>query len=157
MNESDLQEKPGKLHGSKTHRLQSPNHRPKSAYPRFAFKPSYTAKMTAELGADLATVIPQPLYMPLIPCCFHNAFPVSQKVSRLVLPLPVISTGLTFSVCIRDLMVSAGKKTKLYDTPAVAPARSCCQMGRDRPSIECGACRSILLLFQCLNALLTPS
>lgn len=29
----------------------------------------------------------------------------------------------------RDLMVSAGKKRKLYDMPAEAPATACCQRG----------------------------
>ena len=99
-------------------------------YPNPFFNPSYTAKIIAELGADLTTVIPQPLYKPLIPCCFHKAFPLSQKVSLFVTPRPVMSTGLTSSVCIRDLIVSAGKNMKLYDTPAVAPARSCCHSDR---------------------------
>ena len=33
------------------------------------------------------------------------------------------------SVCMRDLIVSAGKKRKLYDIPADAPATACCHSG----------------------------
>lgn len=35
----------------------------------------------------------------------------------------------------RDLIVSAGKKRKLYDIPADAPARACCHSGRGRISV----------------------
>ena len=99
-------------------------------------KPSYTAKITAELGAALATVIPHPLYKPLIPCSSHSSLPVAQNAAllgwyrafcklllvfvfavarsrSLAAARPVRSMGLTSCVCIRLLIVSAGKKTKL--------------------------------------------
>ena len=36
----------------------------------------------------------------------------------------------------RDLIVSAGKKRKLYDMPAEAPASACCQSGSGASSLE---------------------
>ena len=62
--------------------------------------------MNAELGADRSTVIPQPLYSPRTPCCFHNDDPSLQNVL-------VDALFSTEEVCIRDFMVSAGKKRKL--------------------------------------------
>jgi hypothetical protein len=38
----------------------------------------------------------------------------------------------------RDFMVSAGKKRKLYDIPAEAPATACCHKGRGASSVEKG-------------------
>ena len=37
----------------------------------------------------------------------------------------------------RDLIVSAGKKRKLYDIPAAAPASACCHSGRGASSSVC--------------------
>lgn len=79
-------------------------------------------KMNAELGAERAHVIPHPRYNPRIPYWRHIAAPSCTKVFLLCVP----PTG---EVCIRDLMVSAGKKRKLYETPADAPATACCQSG----------------------------
>ena len=76
----------------------------------------------AELGADRKQVIPQPRYMPRIPCCRQRATPSFQKVRFSCWP----PSGM---VCMRDLIVSAGKKRKLYDTPAEAPAMDCCHSG----------------------------
>lgn len=96
--------------------------------------------MIGELNADRAKVIPQPLYNPRTPASRHIVLPVSQKfgartllevveeatkppeldaktaaigpegfeiVDSAIMPFP------TFTVCIRDLMVSAGKNAKL--------------------------------------------
>lgn len=69
------------------------------------------------------------------------------------------------SVCILDLMVSAGKNMKLYATPAEAPARSWCDTGDDddddddddgplvSPPLVSEAASSVYLL----NAVKTPS
>lgn len=86
------------------------------------FNASNIMKMNAELGALLATVIPQPRYSPLRPYCRQIATPSCQN--RALGP-----TEWTEVVCIRDLIVSAGKKRKLYDIPADAPAMACCQRG----------------------------
>lgn len=87
------------------------------------FKASKMMKMNALLGALLATVIPHPLYSPFKPYCLQIATPSSQNLTCGA----VLDTE---TVCIRDLIVSAGKKRKLYDIPAEAPATACCQSGR---------------------------
>ena len=62
--------------------------------------------MNAELGADRITVIPQPRYMPFRPCCFQRRAPSCMNVVR-------GAVDEVEAVCMRDLMVSAGKKRKL--------------------------------------------
>ena len=79
-------------------------------------------KINAELGALLATVIPHPRYRPLRPYCLQIAIPSAQNAF-------LGSLEWTEEVCMRDLIVSAGKKRKLYAMPAEAPASACCQSG----------------------------
>lgn len=63
-------------------------------------------KINALLGALLATVIPQPRYKPLKPYCLYMDMPSAQK-------RVLGAEEWTLVVCIRDLIVSAGKNRKL--------------------------------------------
>lgn len=83
------------------------------------------ANINAELGAALATVMPHPRYRPLMPCCLHKETPLAQNVG--LFPGPLFPTtavtavvvlvpddnATVVSVCMRDLIVSAGKKPKM--------------------------------------------
>jgi len=62
--------------------------------------------MNALLGALLATVIPHPRYNPLIPESLQTASPSLQN-------LGLAAEEWTENVCMRDFIVSAGKKRKL--------------------------------------------
>jgi hypothetical protein len=87
---------------AKTSKLPSHDHEKWN----LSFKASKITKMNAELGALRATVIPQPRYSPFSPYCRQIARP-SLKNRALGL------VECTEQVCMRDLMVSAGKKRKL--------------------------------------------
>jgi len=73
---------------------------------KFPFNASKIMKINAELGALLATVIPQPRYKPLTPQTLQIALPSCQN-------LTFFAVELTATVCMRLLIVSAGKKRKL--------------------------------------------
>jgi hypothetical protein len=70
------------------------------------FNASKTTKINAELGTLLATVIPHPRYNPLTPYALQIALPSSQNLTW-------GAVEFAATVCIRDLIVSAGKKRKL--------------------------------------------
>ncbi len=104
---------------------RSPHHplrllNPLATHPAHSFNFPNMVNTTAELGAALAQVIPHPLYNPLAPPSLKICLPVPKKDSRASPNPPVTSP-----VCIRDLIVSAGKQMKLYATPAAAPPSSC--------------------------------
>lgn len=71
---------------------------------KYRRSPSYIENMNAELGAERVTVIPQPRYRPARPCCLQTVFPTDQKVRWLAAE----EEWAMSSVCIRDLIVSAG-------------------------------------------------
>lgn len=70
-------------------------------YPKEWLNPSYIEKINAELGADRATVIPQPRYSPFNPSWCQTDFPTVQN-DRFADRTEISS------VCMRDLIVSAG-------------------------------------------------
>lgn len=72
-----------------------------------SFKVSKHKKMIAELGALLKHVIPHPLYKAVMPWALYMPFPTSQN------PFTGSPRTPIASVCIFDLIESAGKKRKL--------------------------------------------
>lgn len=118
---------------------------------RCVFRESKMVKMTADAGADRRQVIPHPRYKPRIPCWFQMLTPSLQKVLRGIF-------GPVGMVCIRDLIVSAGKKMKLYDTPADAPAIICCHTGSGSArAFSLSACVLACFVLICRNIAVTVS
>lgn len=67
-------------------------------------------------------VTPIPAYNPRTPCFCHIRTPVLQNVGAGGRGAPGATGRNSASVCIVDLMVSAGKNDTLYAAPAQAPA-----------------------------------
>ena len=127
-----------------------------SNYEKRAFNASNIINMKAELGALRITVTPQPRYRPFKPYARYIAAPSAQNFA-------FGAVECTDEVCIRDFMVSAGKKRKLYDMPAVAPASACCHSGRgSRSGVEAieeweGVCEGEERALNLRNATVTVS
>lgn len=101
-------------------------------------------KINADAGADLKTVMPQPRYIPLRPACFQYVLPSAQKLA--CGPAPT-----TEAVCMRDLIVSAGKNRKLYDIPADAPDTACCHNGSAGRLVPCSCGGAVPFFSLCLR------